>query len=212
MLVGLKGSTVDKYHVLLNLIFNRAIRLKIFTSETNPMKDIEKPTIEPYTADYYNAKELNTILELFKGTKLELPVTFAVFYGLRRSNAFAVRWSAIDFENKFIRINHAVTKVKGRGENQEIHSKDYTKNQDIITLPLLPEVEQRLLEQKARIEENKKFYGNAYVKQTEQYVCVNEIGELIKPNYVTHTFKDIIKQNADKLKAIKYHRSPPFGW
>lgn len=131
--------------------------------------------------------------------------------GLRRSNAIAVRWSAIDFENKFIRINHAVTKVKGRGENQEIHSKDYTKNQDIITLPLLPEVEQKLLEQKARIEENKKFYGNAYVKQTENYICVNEIGELIKPNYVTHTFKDVIKQNSDKLKAIKYHRTPSFS-
>ena len=80
ILVGLKGSTVDKYHVLLNLIFNRAIRLKIFTLETNPMKDIEKPTIAPYTADYYNAKELNTILELFKGTKLEMPVTFSVYY------------------------------------------------------------------------------------------------------------------------------------
>ena len=77
---------------------------------------------------------------------------------------------------------------------------------------MLPEVEQKLLEQKARIEENKKFYGNAYVKQTEQYVCVNEIGELIKPNYVTHTFKDIIKQNADKLKAIKFHRTPPLSW
>ena len=50
---GLKGSSVAKYHVLLNLVFKRAIRLKVFTLETNPMKDIPKPTIAPYTADYF---------------------------------------------------------------------------------------------------------------------------------------------------------------
>ena len=46
---------------------------------------------------------------------------------------FGLKWSAIDFENKFITIKHTVTKAKGRGENQEIHSKEATKNDDIKT-------------------------------------------------------------------------------
>ena len=77
---GLKGSSVAKYHVLLNLVFKRAIRLKVFTLETNPMKDIPKPTIAPYTADYFTAQELNTLFEIVKGEKIEMPVLLAAFY------------------------------------------------------------------------------------------------------------------------------------
>ena len=76
----LKGSSVAKYHVLLNLVFKRAIRLKIFTLETNPMKDIPKPAIAPYTADYFTAQELNTLFEIVQGEKIEMPVILASFY------------------------------------------------------------------------------------------------------------------------------------
>ena len=84
---GLKGSSVAKYHVLLNLVMKRAIRLKVFTLENNPMRDVEKPTIEPYTADYYTAKELSVLLEVMKNEKIFIPVVFAIFYAVRRSEA-----------------------------------------------------------------------------------------------------------------------------
>lgn len=77
---SLKGSSVAKYHVLLNLVMKRAIRLKVFTLESNPMKDIEKPTIEPYMADYYNATELNTVLKVTKGEKIEMVVLLSAHY------------------------------------------------------------------------------------------------------------------------------------
>lgn len=118
---------------------------------------------------------------------------------------FGLKWSAIDFENKFITIKHTVTKAKGRGENQEIHSKEATKNDDIRTLPLIPYVEERLLEHKRKIEENKKFYGNAYCTKAEEYVCVSEIGELLRPDYITQYFGRILRENADKIKKIKFH-------
>lgn len=202
---GLKGASVLKYHVLFGLVMKRAIRLKIFTLETNPMKDIEKPTVAPYTADYYTAQELNALFEVMKGEKIEIPVTLAAYYGLRRSEALGLKWSAINWENKFITIKHTVTKVTGRGENQKIYSKETTKNDDIRTLPLIPEVEQKLLEHKQKIEENKKFYGNAYAKVAEEYVCVNEMGELIRPDYITSNFNKILK--AHNLRHIKFHRS-----
>lgn len=149
----------------------RAIRLKIFTLETNPMKDIEKPTVAPYTADYYTAQELNALFEVMKGEKIEIPVTLAAYYGLRRSEALGLKWSAINWENKFITIKHTVTKVTGRGENQKIYSKETTKNDDIRTLPLIPEVEQKLLEHKQKIEENKSFMEMLMLKlQKNMYV------------------------------------------
>lgn len=116
-----------------------------------------------------------------------------------------IKWSAIDFENKFITIKHTVTRVKGRGDNQEIYSKEATKNDDIRTLPLIPDVEKRLLEHKQRIEENKKFYGNAYYTKAEEYVCVNEIGELLRPDYITQAFGNLLKEHSDIIKKIKFH-------
>lgn len=202
---GLKGSTVLKYHVLLGLVMKRAIRLKIFTLETNPMKDIEKPTVAPYTADYYTAQELNVVFDIVKGEKIEMPVVLASFYALRRSEAIGIKWSAIDFVNKFITIKHTVTKVTGRGNNQVIHSKEATKNEDIRTLPLLPEVEQKLIEHRQRIEENKKFYGNDYYTQAEDYVCVDEQGALIRPDYVTSTFRETLKKHSEEIKRIRFH-------
>ena len=53
-------------------------------------------------------------------------------------------------------------------------------------MPLVPEIEELLLWHKAKIEENKKILKNQYVKQTEEYICVRETGELIKPNHFTH--------------------------
>ena len=65
----------------------RAIRLKIFTLDTNPMKDIKKPTVAPYMAEYYSAKELNIVFDIFQGDKIEIAVLLAGLYGLRRSEA-----------------------------------------------------------------------------------------------------------------------------
>ena len=44
-----------------------------------------------------------------KGTKLELPILFGAFYGLRRSEAIGLKWDAIDFDQNTITIRHTVT-------------------------------------------------------------------------------------------------------
>ena len=38
---------------------------------------------------------------------------------------------------------------------------------------------------------------------TAQYVCVNEIGDLIKPHYVTESFPKLLK--AKGMRQIRYH-------
>ena len=41
------------------------------------------------------------------------------------------------------------------------------------------------------------------MKNAEEYVCVNEIGELLRPDYITSTFGKILK--AHNLKHLKFH-------
>ena len=45
--------------------------------------------------------------------------------------------------------------------------------------------------------------GRSYIKDYLDYVCVNEIGDLIKPHYVTTAFPDLLKANG--MRHIRYH-------
>lgn len=68
---------------------------------------------------------------------------------------------------------------------------------------MIAEIEKDLLAHKKRIEENKKYFGNTYDNRYIDYVCVDEKGKIVYPNYVTATFKDIIRNN--NLKHIRFH-------
>lgn len=51
-------------------------------------------------------------------------------------------------------------------------------------------------------EKNKNFFGNAY-KNSENYICVNSEGELIKPDTLTRKFSKFLKDN--NLRKIRFH-------
>ena len=71
------------------------------------------------------------------------------------------------------------------------------------TLPLVPFVRERLLTLKEEQKENRRLCGRCYIKDYLDYICVNEIGDLIKPHYVTESFKKLL--NANGLREIRFH-------
>lgn len=113
---GLKGSSIDKFHVVFNKVFKRAIRLQILKRSENPMLDIEKPKIQPFIGQFYSPQEMNDLFELLKDSNLQVPILLAGYYGLRRSEVLGLKWDAIDWENESIIIRHTVTKVKRLSE------------------------------------------------------------------------------------------------
>lgn len=64
-------------------------------------------------------------------------------------------------------------------------------------------MKERLLEAKKQQEENRKLCGRAYNKEYLGYVCVDVIGNLIKPNYVSSTFGKLLAKN--NLRHIRFH-------
>ena len=52
-------------------------------------------------------------------------------------------------------------------------------------------------------QENRRLCGCSYIKDYLEYVCVNEIGDLIKPHYVTESFPKLLK--AKGMRQIRYH-------
>ena len=71
------------------------------------------------------------------------------------------------------------------------------------TLPLVPFMQERLLALKEEQQENRRLCGRSYIKDYLEYVCVNEIGDLIKPHYVTESFPKLLK--AKGMRQIRYH-------
>lgn len=83
-----------------------------------------------------------------------------------------------------ITINHTITQSNGK---LVIRDKTKTKSSK-RTLPLEPIVKSFLLELKEKQEKNKELCGDSYNQEYLEYICVDNCGNLIRPDYVTETF------------------------
>ena len=203
---GLKGTTVTKYHANIRKALDYAVQTDLIPS--NPAIKVGRPHQEQFIADYYNEYELNTLFQVVKNTPLELIVYLTAFYGLRRSEVLGIRWSAIDFENKTITINHKVVTVTNEDEEIETKTtmitKSKTKNKSSYrTLPLFREIEELLLYTRKMQEYYMSIFKDSYNKKYKDYVCLDELGNLRKPDYVSHKFKQILRNN--DLREIRFH-------
>ena len=168
--LDLKGNTILRYHANIRKALQYAVKCELIL--TNPADKVDKPKKEQYIATYYNKSELNDLFVAIRDTPIKLPVLIASYYGLRRSEVLGIKWDAIDFDNKTIIIRHTISQTKVDGKLQ-IVAEDKTKNQSSYrTLPLIPEIEELLLEEKANQEYNKKIFKKSYLNK-DGYVCVN---------------------------------------
>ena len=198
---GNKGNTVLHYHANIRKALADAMKIKLITA--NPAADVDRPKIDNFTSNYYDADELMGLLEVFKGTRMELPVTLAAYYGLRRSVVVGLMWSAIDYKKQLITISHTV-EVLADGGKGKVVAKDRTKNKaSFRCLPLIPCVEELLKQTEEQQRKNRKLCGRSYNTKYLDYICVNEQGDLIKPEYVTRTFHSVLE--ARGMKMIRFH-------
>ena len=108
-----RGSSVMNYA---GMVFDYALRLQLITS--NPTKIIKKPVRlkkvkEDKDLNFYDKEELKTFLEaLEKSNHEKSRVLFRIlaFTGMRKGEAFALKWSDIDTANKTMNINKAVAR------------------------------------------------------------------------------------------------------
>ncbi len=171
--------------------------------DSNPVDKVEKPKKGHFESDVLTKEELNQLFEVVKGTNLELAVLMAAFYGMRREEVVGLKWKAIDFENKTITIKSVVTQTCIDGK-QILDQKDNPKTKSSTrTFPLVPRFEEILLRMKKHQAYYREICGNCYNNEYKEYVYVNELGELIKPGYITQRFRKILDDNG--FKHIRFH-------
>ena len=177
--------------------------MKIDLIDSNPADKVERPKKDRFIGSFYDADEVNALLQASKGTKLEMPILFGSFYGLRRSEVIGLKWDAIDFEHDTITIRHTVTSCDIDGKRVLVAADTTKTKSSLRTLPLVPFVRERLLALKEEQKENRRLCGRSYNREYLDYVCVNEIGDLIKPHYVTESFPKLLK--AIGMRQIRFH-------
>lgn len=174
-----KASSVIHYHVNIHKALKYAVKIDLI--EKNPADRVERPKKEKFIGSFYDSEEMAALFETAKGTKLEIPIFLGAFYGLRRSEALGLKWSAIDFQNNTITIKHTVTVCSIDGKRIQV-AQDTTKTKSSMrTLPLLPEFREKLLALKESQREYKRVCGKCYDMRYLDYICVDEMGGLITP-------------------------------
>ncbi|MBQ5328976.1 MAG: site-specific integrase [Oscillospiraceae bacterium] len=196
-----KAATVIHYHAIIHRALKYAVKIDIIDS--NPADKIERPKQEKFVGNFYSPEEIKQLFKAAKGTKLEAPIVFGAFYGLRRSEAIGVKWSNIDFENNIISVSHKVTGVNLDGKYTVIAQDSMKNRSSCRAMPLVPAVKELLLEIKSQQEENRKLCGRCYNKEYLDYVCVDEMGNRLLPNYVSDGFSALLKNNG--LRHIRFH-------
>ena len=198
---GDSERTILHYSAFLYTACEYAVRREIF--DFNPMTRVERPKPEKFTGGFYKEDEVRLLIQLAEGDPIYIPVVLASYYGLRRSEAIGLAWDSVDFEEKIIYIRRKAMGIAENGKTKVLISEEMKTESSMRTLPLIPEVEEILLRHKAKQEENRRMFRSGYSKKYLNMVCVNAVGEILKPDFVTAHFSYLLKKYG--LRKIRFH-------
>lgn len=198
---GCTTNTVIHYHAIIRKALQSAVKKDILNS--NPADKVERPKKNVYRGSFYTVEEMLTLFEVIHGDPLELCVKIAAYYGLRRSEVLGLRWDAIDFKRKTVSISHKVVELEIDGKFVPVGEDVLKTKSSFRTLPLIPAVEELLLAAKEKQEMFRKLFQKSYCQTYLDYVCVDQCGNLIRPNYLTEHFSWIIQKYG--LRKIRFH-------
>lgn len=115
-----------------------------------------------------------------------------------------MNWDSIDFDKKTITVRRKVSGSYLNGSGEKIHIENELKTAaSIRTFPLIPHIEKMLKERKRLEEYFSKLLGDGFDRTYDGFVCRDNTGKLITPNYASRHFKLILDQN--KLKPLRFH-------
>lgn len=114
----LSTCSIKKYKALLSIMLNTAVKWQII--DFNPCVYVDLPKgkdtkINPVFLNKEEAENLLKNLEV-EPLKYQAIVRLALQCGMRRSEIVGLSWNDIDFTNKTININKALSYLKGEGQ------------------------------------------------------------------------------------------------
>lgn len=198
---GVVANTVIHYHALLRRAFQQAFKDELI--DANPFDRVGRPRKNKFHGENYTQEELLTLLNLARGDVIYPAILLAGAMGLRRSEALGVRWSRIDWEKRTVLLDTKIVEYRENGKKKVEPVEEMKNKSSRRTLPLPDPVVEMLQVQKEHREVYRKMFQGSYNTQYLDYVCVNQLGELLRPSYVTDHFRELLEKYG--LRHIRFH-------
>ena len=195
------GYNVIHYHALLRRAFQQAFKEERI--DANPFDRVGRPKKNKFHGENYTQEELLTLLHLARGDVIYPAILLAGAMGLRRSEALGVRWSRIDWEKRTVLLDTKIVEYRENGKKKVEPVEEMKNKSSRRTLPLPDPVVEMLQVQKEHREVYRKMFQGSYNAQYLDYVCVNQLGELLRPSYVTDHFRELLEKYG--LRHIRFH-------
>lgn len=106
-------------------------------------------------------------------------------------------------EHKTISIRHKVIEAEVDGKFVPMGEDVLKTKSSFRTLPLIPAVGIILLEEKEKQEMYRRLFKKSYCRDYLDYICVDQCGKLLRPNYVTEHFPWLIEKYG--LRKVRFH-------
>ena len=200
---GLNPNTVIKHHAIIRSTLQWAMKHQYI--RYNPADLATKPSRVHYTPEApYTIEEVAQLISVTRNEPIGVPVFLASFYGLRRSEALGLRWSNIDFDNGWLHINTTVVKEKIGSNIVSTIRDDTTKTESSRrSLPLCPYTYNYLQFLRNCQLSQMELCGSSYNHAYDDFVCVDGLGMLLQPDFVSQKFQKILAQYG--LRPIRFH-------
>lgn len=200
---GLSPNSVIKHHAVIRTALQWGVKHRYIRE--NVADFAEKPShVRYHGAEPYTVQEIAALLQCTVDEPIAVPIFLASFYGLRRSELLGLRWSAIDFNQGTISIITTVVREKHGDEIKTVVRDHTTKTESSMrTLPLCPYTYQYFTNLWQRQQYQRELCGNSYDTRFLDFVCVDPMGTLLQPDYITQKFPQILDKYG--LRRIRFH-------
>ena len=191
---GLSPTTIRAIHRTLGKALDQALRMEQIKRNVSILVTI--PKLTPYKAEIYDENELINLLNIAKGTDMEVPITLGATLGLRRGEILGLQWSDINFKECKMTINHnLVSTMAGAVFTTPKTSKSCRTLE--LSAGMITILKKHSLAQK----ENRLKLGSAYCDK--DLVCCYPDGNFYVPKNFSKKFAWFLKSKG--LKHIRLH-------
>ncbi len=201
--LGISNNTIIKEHKLIKSALESARKEELISK--NPADYIDSFRKEDTEKIFLKEEKMEKIIQAIGDNKISTPAFLASKYGFRRGEAVGLRWSDIDFEKNTITVCNSVVDIENTDKDAKTKKKQVNRQKlktkaSFRILPLLLEVKEYLLNLRKQQKENRDRFKTSYNTEYLDNICVDQLGNLIKLDYVTKKFKKIVtKLNYEKV-------------
>ncbi|GCF07355.1 site-specific integrase [Dictyobacter arantiisoli] len=208
---GISPRTIKMVHAVLRKALNQAVRWKLIPR--NVCADVSIPRYSKHNIHPLTMAQAKRLMEVSKGSQLEVFITLALMTGMRRGELLALRWAHVDFATGCLNIHRNVAYVTGYGYVED-DPKTSSGNRAIplpqLVIDLLKQHRSKQLEVRLKAgskwQDNDLVFSNKhgnYFSLTVMYKVFNQV--LIEAEIPHMRFHDLRHSAATILLALGIH-------